>query len=152
MAGTSNLCALAQAAVATGPIRPAGLRDFLRDDKGAATVEFVALVPFFVMLLVFFADASAVYLTHSQMYATARDISRRMAVEEITTEGAVRNHAAAHLFLGNRTYAVASSFGGDMSVTISLSLGDAAIFGALLTPIIGRQLAATAVTRREPLG
>ena len=60
---------------------------FLRDSKGAVTTEFTVLVPFFVMLLVFFADASVIYLTHSEMFNTARDIARRMSTDQIKSMG-----------------------------------------------------------------
>ncbi len=123
----------------------------LRDDAGAVTVEFTVLVPFFVLLLVFFADASIVYLTHSEMYANARDIARKMSVDEFTTPAEVQTYASDHLFLGDRTYVVEPSFGANMTVTIAVPVAEAAISGVFFTPILGRQLTASATVRREPL-
>ena len=123
----------------------------LRDEKGAVTIEFVLWVPIFVGLLVFVTDASIIYLTHSEMWNVARDTSRRMSTEEITTAAEVRDYAAAHLFLGEREYVINPTFGGDMNVTISIGLDGAAIFGFFFKDIIGRSLVASVTTRREPL-
>ncbi len=51
---------------------------FLRDEKGAVTIEFVLWVPIFVGLFVLVTDASIIYLTHSEMWSVARDTTRRM--------------------------------------------------------------------------
>jgi len=129
-----------------------GLCEFLADDRGAASIEFTALVPFFLALMIFFVDASTLYLTHSEMYSAARDTSRKMAVESIVTPDAAKAFADNRLHLGDRTYQVDVRFGGDMIVTITVPVRDAVIFGALMTPIIGREISATVSTRREPFG
>ena len=79
---------------------------FLGDEKAAVTVEFVLWVPIFVGLLVFVTDASIIYLTHSEMWSVARDTTRRMTTGEITSREQARDYAAAHLFLGSRTYVI----------------------------------------------
>lgn len=128
------------------------IRDLAGDEKGAVTAEFTVLVPFFIFLLVIFADASVIYLTHSEMYNGARDIARRMSTEEIRTEADARDYAAAQLHLGRRTYLVSTEFGGEMRVRIAVPLGEAAIFGYFFSPILGqRHLTADAAMRREPL-
>lgn len=124
---------------------------YLADEKGAGTVEFTVLVPVFVMLMLFFADAAVVWLTHSEMFNAARDVSRKMAVGEVTTEDEAREYAAEKVFLSDRTYTIDSDFGGEMRVSIAVSIGQAAIFGAWFRPILGESLLATAVTRREPV-
>lgn len=126
------------------------LSRFLRDQKGAVTIEFTTLVPFFVMLLVFFADASTIYLTHSEMFEATRDISRRMATGELTTEEQVRDYATQKLFLGSRTYTVDADFGGEVRLGIKTRVADAAIFGGWFIPVIGRWLLAEVVLSREP--
>lgn len=126
-------------------------RGFLANEAGAVTTEFTVLVPFFLMLLILFADGSTIYLTHSEMYTAARDTARRMSVDEITTPQQARDYAASRLLLSGRTYTVTPSFGGDMTVTISLSIEDAAIFGYFLQPVLGRQLSASSTMRREPM-
>jgi len=123
---------------------------FLRDETGAVTIEFVLWVPIFVGLLVFVTDASIIYLTHSEMWNVARDTTRRMTTEQITTVAEARDYAAARLFLGNRTYVIDPDFGGDMNVTIAIGLDGAAIFGFFFKPILGRSLLASVTMRREP--
>jgi len=125
---------------------------FLKDEKGAVTVEFTVLVPFFVFLLIFFADASVIYFTHSEMFNAARDISRRMSTGQIETQDQALAYAAQRLYLGDRVYTVDADFAsGDMPVSIGMPVGQAAIFGVWFEPIIGRALVATARTRREPM-
>lgn len=130
----------------------ARIRDLAGDERGALTLEFTVLVPFFVFMLVIFADASLVYLTHSEMYNAARDVVRRMATEEITTDAEARDYAAAQLHLGGRVYQLSTEFGGEMRIRISVPLGDAAFFGYFFSPVLGdRHLTADAAMRREPL-
>jgi Flp pilus assembly protein TadG len=90
----------------------------LRDEMGAVTIEFVLWVPIFASLLVFVTDASIIYMTHSEMWNVARDTSRRMSTEKITTVNEVRDYAAAPLFLSEREYVIDPSFGSDMNVAI----------------------------------
>ena len=145
----------ARCARRTGGPRPrcrgADLCHWLGDERGAVSIEFTTLVPFFVFLLVFFADASIIYLTHTEMYNAARDIARRMSTEELETESEVLEYAAAHVFLGQRRYTVDAEFGGNMQVTIAVGLGDAAITGYFFAPVLGRTLTASATFRREPV-
>ena len=121
------------------------------DDTGATTLEFTVIVPFFILLLVFFTDVSVIYLTQSEMYNGVRDISRRMSTDELTTDDQVRDYVASHLFLGNRTYSVQADFGTEMSVAISVPIREAAIFGFFLSQILGRELSVSSTLRRELL-
>ena len=125
---------------------------FCRDEKGAVTIEFTVLVPFFVFLMIFFADATAIYFTHSEMFNAARDISRRMSTGQIETEDEALAYASQRLYLGERVYTVDVDLtDGDMPVSIGMRVGQAAIFGVWFKPIIGDALIATARTRREPM-
>lgn len=126
------------------------LRRFLRDQNGAVTIEFTTLVPFFFFMLVLFADASVVYLTHSEMFEVARDVSRRMSTGELADEQAVVNYAAQNLFLGERTYTVDADFSTNMRLAISVPVMEAAIFGLWFRPLIGKMLVAEVVMSREP--
>lgn len=122
---------------------------FVGDEQGAVTIEFTVLLPFFIFMLVIFADASIIWLTHSEMYNAARDIARKMSVGTIASEQEAADYAAQRLFLGDRTYTVDATFGNDRVVRISVPVADAAIFGTFFGPVIGRELSATAVMRRE---
>lgn len=123
---------------------------FGRDDKGAVTIEFTVLVPFFILLMVLFVDSAVAWLTHSEMFGTARDMSRRMATGQFTTQDELVSYAASHMFLGERTYTIDADFGDENRVSIAVPLDDATIFGIWFRPILGKALVATAVTRREP--
>jgi len=138
---------------APAPFRPAdrGPHALLRDETGVVTTEFTVLVPFFVFLMVFFADATVIYLTHSEMFNAAREISRRVATGEIQSESDAQWYADNKLMLGARTYNVGIGFSGnDRTVRIGIPLYDAAIFGVFFRPVLGRELVATAVVSEEP--
>jgi Flp pilus assembly protein TadG len=124
---------------------------FLGDEQGAVTIEFVLWVPVFVSMLVFVTDASIIYLTHSEMWNVARDTTRRMTTRQFTNVSEARDHAAAHLFLGERTYVIDPDFGTEMNVTIAISLDDATIFGFFFKSILGKSLVASVTMRNEPL-
>ena len=124
--------------------------NFLRNETGAVTIEFVTLVPAFIFMLVFFADVSLIYLTRVEMWNTARDISRRMATGEFTNTDQVLDHAQSHLFLGHRRYTVNASFGGDNMVEVEVPMANAAIFGVWLSPVMGETLTVFASMRGEP--
>lgn len=123
---------------------------FLADQKGAVTIEFTTLVPFFIFLMVLFVDGSVVYMTHSEMYSTARDIARRMSTRQLTTQQEVLDYAKGTLFLGDRTYVVEADFGPEMRCAIALPMAEAAIFGMFFRPILGRALVASATMSQEP--
>ncbi len=126
------------------------MRRLLRDETGAITTEFTVLVPFFVLLMVFFADATVLYLTHSEMFSAAREISRRVSTGELQDLSQVEAYAADELHLGDRVYFVDVDFSGDKTVRIVVHLYDAAIFGAWFTPILNEELVAISTTAEEP--
>lgn len=129
-----------------------GLGNFLRDDKGAVTIEFTVLVPFFIFMLVIFADFAAVYLTHTEMYNVARDAARRMSTGELKNADEVVAYAGEHMYLGQRIYTVATNFGpdGNMQVLVEVPVAEAAFFGVFLRPLIGESLTALATVSAEP--
>ena len=126
------------------------LRRFAQDDEGAITAEFTLLVPIFVLLMVFFIDASTIYLTHSEMYNVARDMSRRMATGELQNDDDVQAYAADHLHLAQRRYYVSTSFQGDKMVAIYADVVDSAVFGFFFKQLLGRELVALVATAEEP--
>ncbi len=130
--------------------RMPGLGALLRDDRGAVSLEFTVLVPFFMMMMVLFADATVVYLTHSEMFNVVRELSRRMSTGQIQNQDQAATYVADKLFLGERQYLVVTEFNGDKTATIEVDLLDAAIFGVWFTPLLGHRLAATATVGEEP--
>lgn len=114
-------------------------------------MEFTVLVPFFVMLLVFFADATIIYMTHTTMFNVAREISRRASTGEFQGQNQAQSYANEKLLLGERTYYVDVDFSGDDKIVrIAIRLYDAAIFGVFFRPILGRELVAIATASEEP--
>lgn len=141
--------ALAPAAIK--PTDHGGMSALLRDETGAVTTEFTVLVPFFVFLMVFFADATVIYLTHSEMFNAAREISRRVATGEIQSQSQAEWYANHKLMLGARTYNVGVDFSGnERTVRIGIPIYDAAIFGVFFRPVLGRELVASATVSEEP--
>lgn len=126
------------------------IRQFLKDTRGAVTVEFTLLVPFFLLLMMFFADASVLYQTNSEMYNAARDIARRMATGELATVQQVRDYAASHLYLHDRYYVIYPHFGSNMTLTIAVAVDQAVFFGTFFRPILGKTMTASSTMRREP--
>lgn len=122
---------------------------FLSDERGSATIEFVLWVPVFVILLIATTDATILYLSHTEMWNVSRDIARRLSVGDITQAEAVEE-AKKELFLYSRAYTVGTSVGIDVVVEITTNVGDASIFG-FFKPVLGRDLSARVVMRREPI-
>ncbi len=99
-----------------------GVSQFLRDEHGSATIEFVLWVPIFVVILVAATDATVLYLHHTEM------------------------------FLYSRAYTVATSNPTDLDVQIMIQtqISDASVFG-FFEPVMGRYLTAMVTMRREPI-
>lgn len=124
---------------------------FLRDEHGSATIEFVLWVPVFVILLVATTDATILYLHHTEMWNVSRDVARRVAVGDLTEADAatvVQNE----MFLYSSAYTVATSDPSELNVQIMIqtSIGDASVFG-FFKPVLGRYLTASVIMRREPI-
>lgn len=124
---------------------------FLRDEHGSATIEFVLWVPIFVIILVAATDATILYLHHTEMWNVSRDVARRVAVGDITEADAaavVQNE----MFLYSRAYTVATSDPADLDVRIMIqtSVRDASVFG-FFEPVLDRYLTAMVTMRREPI-
>ncbi len=124
---------------------------FLRDEHGSATIEFVLWVPIFVVILVAATDATVLYLHHTEMWNVSRDVARRVAVGDITEADAV-NVVQNEMFLYSRAYTVATSDPADLDVRIMIqtSVADASVFG-FFKPVLGRYLTAMVTMRREPI-
>ena len=124
---------------------------FLRDERGSVTIEFVLWVPIFVVILVAATDATILYLHHTEMWNVSRDVARRVAVGDITEADAaavVQNE----MFLYSRAYTVSTSDPADLDVKIMIqtSVRDASVFG-FFEPVLDRYLTAMVTMRREPI-
>lgn len=128
-----------------------GVAQFLRDDHGSATIEFVLWVPIFVVILVAATDATVLYLHHTEMWNVSRDVARRVAVGDMTEADAV-NAVGNEMFLYSRAYTVWTSDPADLDVQIMIqtSVRDASVFG-FFEPVLDRYLTAMVTMRREPI-
>lgn len=69
---------------------------FLEDECGAAGVVEAALwIPFFLLLLTLFADASFLFNRQAQMLRTVQDVNRAYAVGQLTSPQEVHDTLAA---------------------------------------------------------
>ena len=124
---------------------------FLRDEHGSATIEFVLWVPIFVVILVAATDATILYLHHTEMWNVSRDVARRVAVGDITEADAV-TVVQNEMFLYSRAYTVSTSDPAELDVKIMIrtSVRDASVFG-FFEPVLDRYLTAMVTMRREPI-
>ena len=124
---------------------------FLRDERGSATIEFVLWVPVFVVILVAATDATVLYLHHTEMWNVSRDVARRVAVGDLSETDAVAV-VQNEMFLYSRAYTVSTSNPAELDVQIMIqtSIADASVFG-FFEPILGRYLTAMVTMRREPI-
>jgi len=128
-----------------------GVSQFLRDERGSATIEFVLWVPIFVVVLVAATDATVLYLHHTEMWNVSRDVARRVAVGDMNESDAV-TVVQNEMFLYSRAYTVSTSNPADLDVQIMIqtSIADASVFG-FFEPVMGRYLTAMVTMRREPI-
>lgn len=128
-----------------------GVRRFLCDERGSATIEFVLWVPVFAVILVAAIDATILYLHHTEMWNVSRDVARRVAVGDITEDDAPE-YVENELFLYSHAYTVATSDPNqlDVQIMIQTRIADASVFG-FFEPVLGRYLTASVTMRREPI-
>jgi Flp pilus assembly protein TadG len=125
--------------------------NFLRDDRGSQSIEYVLWVPIFVALLIIVMDASTLYITQTEMENVARDTARRI-VKGLPPDLA-KAHALNTMSLRDFPYSVAATFdltiGAD--VTIAVQSGAISILGYLnpLT-INGTTIRARVIMRPDP--
>ncbi len=128
-----------------------GVSQFLRDEHGSATIEFVLWVPIFVVILVAATDATILYLHHTEMWNVSRDVARRVAVGDMSEADAV-TVVQNEMFLYSRAYTVSTSNPAELDVKIMIqtSVRDASVFG-FFEPVLDRYLTAMVTMRREPI-
>ena len=129
-----------------------GISEFLKDDSGSETVQFVLFVPVFAAVLVIVTDASFLYLNHTEVWNVARDTARRMAVGQLTSEQEAIDYASSRITMFDNQYQVSASYDPDtkMAVLITVQIADAMIFGKYLQPIMGQSIGARFEMRSEP--
>ena len=133
------------------------LHEFIHDERGSPTIEFVLWVPVFVFFLCFTVDASLLYLTHTEMFTVARTTARQISVGALKVEDA-QAYAKSRILLSGRTYTIGLLSGSLVIVDISVNVGDATVFGMMEAvlgfgvsdEVMGRTMSARVQMRREP--
>jgi hypothetical protein len=122
--------------------------DFLSDQRGSATVEVVIRVPWFMALLTITADVSLIHLGRTRVLHASRDAPRRLSTgdwEPADLTGQPRGR------LGNGDYRMEDcSTTSDACVRIARLFVDTAVFGRFLGDLVGEDLVAQTVMRKEP--
>ena len=128
------------------------IAEFITDQRGSETIQFVSFVPLFVVLLLIVVDATVLYLTNSEMWNVARDTARRMAAKQLTSEADAVTYAANHLTMYDHAYAITASYdpNGQMQVVISVPIADAMVFGRYLGSLLTQKMETRATMRAEP--
>jgi Flp pilus assembly protein TadG len=125
--------------------------NFLRDDRGSQSIEFILWVPIFVGLLIIVMDATTLYITQTEMENVARDTARRM-IKGLPSDLA-ETHAYNAMSLRDAGYSVVAKFDPDSGadVTISVQTGTISILGYLHPlAITGTSLGARVLMRPDP--
>ena len=123
-------------------------QNFLRDERAAATIEFVAIFPAFVFVMLFVLDASILYLTRTDLFNVSRDVARRISVGALHIDD-VPAYVSERASLGSRTYTVGSYSGSVVIIELSVNVGDASVVG-FFKPILGREMSVRVEMLREP--
>lgn len=131
-----------------------GLKRLARGESGVVTLEFVAWMPVFVVILALTADACKLYLTQADMWSVARDTSRRMSTGQLGTPESAQAYAQSQLLYGTLDYTFTITQGVDDSVEIRVPLTSACVFGILpvLANMGSAQIDAKVVMRAESEG
>lgn len=125
----------------------------LRDERAAATVEFVLWVPVFMFIILAAIDATVLYLHHTEMWNVSRDVARRVAVGDIDETQALQIVAdELFLYTDSTAYSVDTSNPSDPDVMILIQtpVADADFFG-IFQPVLDEYLEAAVIMRREPI-
>jgi len=106
--------------------------DFLRDDRAAATIEFILWIPVIMALLAIVIDATMIYVTHADMWNAARDTARRMVTGALMSEADAEAFAAQAVSLREGPYYVDANYdlnANAAQVIIAIRVSDISISG-----------------------
>jgi Flp pilus assembly protein TadG len=126
------------------------IRNFFADEKGAATIEFVLLVPLFSLVLLLLADASLLFLRHTNLMNISRDTARIVSRYAMTPEEGKAYAEAVASTVQSVATAEVTVLNGFVTVTISSSAAESAPFG-MVTFAVGDQIVAQAISTMEPV-
>lgn len=107
-----------------------GVRRFVRNEDGAATVEAVVWLPFFFALFGLLTDVSMVFYNQSRLLRIVQDANRNMSVGRLTDIQATEDFIkAASANVSSHVSATTSVTAGLITTTVTVPLSDLDLFG-----------------------
>jgi Flp pilus assembly pilin Flp len=113
---------------------------FRRNQEGAAAIEFVLWMPFFIVLLAIITDFTFLYMTNASMWSSAREADAAEASNMITSS----------LIRGGNYYVKVDPLSSEVSAIIRIGMADASIFG-IFGSVLNDDLVAIVRMRKEPM-
>ncbi|MFP5511394.1 MAG: TadE/TadG family type IV pilus assembly protein [Alphaproteobacteria bacterium] len=126
------------------------IRCFLQDDRGSATVEFVLMVPLFVMFLLLVTDASLLFLRQTTLMNITRDTARIVSRHAMTPDVAKTYAETKASTVNAPATATVTIDNGFVTVILSSEATSAAPFG-LIKYAVGDKISAATITTMEPV-
>jgi Flp pilus assembly protein TadG len=125
--------------------------NFLRDDKGSQSFEFLLWVPIFVALLIIVMDATTHYISQTEMENVARDTARRI-VKGLSPDLA-RTNALNSMSLRDLPYSVVATFdpaiGADVTIAVQSKDKSMLAYSNVLM-MLGTNIGARVIMRPDP--
>ena len=126
------------------------VRCFLNDDRGSPTVEFVLMVPLFVMFLLLVTDASLLFLRQTTLMNISRDTARIVSRHAMTPADAKSYAETKASTVNSPATASVTINNGFVTVILSSEAASAAPFG-LVKFAVGDKISAATITTMEPV-
>lgn len=103
---------------------------FLKNEDGAATIEAVLWLPFFLLLFALLADISMIFNGQSRLLRVAQDANRNMSIGRLTTNAETEDFVLGQVSnLSANAQASTSVTAGLITTIVSVPLVDLDIFG-----------------------
>ena len=126
------------------------LKCFLSEEDGTSTVEFVILLPLFLLILLLVADASMLFLRHTSLMNVSRDTARivsRHAMSAAEAKAYAEAEASSGRSLAIAEVTIANGF---VTVRITTDAAASAPFG-IIAFAVGDLIAGNAISTMEPI-
>lgn len=110
--------------------RALSLRRFSREEDGAATIEAVLWLPFYIMLFGLLVDVSMIFHGQSKLLRIVQDANRNMSIGRLTTTAAVQDFVIARAgSMSKDPQATTVTSAGLILTTASVPMTDLDMFG-----------------------
>ena len=125
-------------------------QDFLDDECGTATIEFVFMVPLFTTLVLLITDASLLFLRHTSLMNVSRDTARIVSRHAMSPEEAEIYAATAARTEVSTASADVTILNGFVTVVLTSDSATSAPFG-IIKFAVGDKITAVAISTMEPV-